>query len=140
MKKLLALLLISLLPALANAAQVSVRLIHATGSGGAAPEAEMAADAARLKKAFGYSDYKILFRHNATMNDGDIKQFELIQKLALRLKLLKGTSTSYLMRCEMLNADKSLMETTVTIASGSSYFITGPEYDKGQLLISVAVK
>jgi len=140
MKKLLALMLISLLPTFADAAQVSVRLIHATGGAGAAPEADLATDAPRLKKAFGYSDYKILSRHSATMRDGDIKQFELIQKFALRLKLLQGTTTSYLMRCEMLHADKSLMETTVTIASGSSYFITGPEYDKGQLLISVAVK
>jgi hypothetical protein len=140
MKKLLALTLISLLPALAGAAQVSIRLIHATSGAGAATEAELATDAARLKKAFGYEDYKILSRHNVTMGEGDIKQFPLLQKLALRLKLLGGTAASYLMRCEMLHADKSLMETTVTIASGSSYFITGPEYDKGQLLISVAVK
>lgn len=140
MKKLLALMLISLLPVLADAAQVSVRLIHATNAGTAAPETDLAADAGRLKKAFGYTDYKILSRHNVTLSDGEIRQFDLLQKFALRLKLLHGTPTSYLIRCEMLRAEKSLMETIVTITSGSSYFITGPEYDKGQLLISVAVR
>lgn len=140
MKKLLALMLISLWPAFAGAAQVSVRLIHATSGSGAATEAELATDATRLKKAFGYTDYKVLSRHHVTMADGEIRQFALIQRFALRLKLLRGTPASYLMRCEMLHGDKNVMETTVTIASGSSYFITGPDYDKGQLLISVAVK
>lgn len=140
MKNLLALLTITLLIPVADAAQVSVRLIHATGGADAAPEAELAADASRLKKAFGYSNYKILSRQTATMSEGDTKQFDLIQKFALRLKLLRQTTTNYQMRCEMLREEKGLMETTVTIASGSSYFITGPEYDKGQLLISVAIK
>jgi len=140
MKKLLALMLISLLPAVAGAAQVSIRLIHATSGTGAATKAEPATDAGRLKKAFGYQDYQVMSRHNVTMSDGDIKQFPLIQKLALRLKLLRGAPPSYLMRCELLHDEKTVMETTVTIASGSSYFITGPEYNRGQLLIAVAVK
>ncbi len=140
MRKLFVLMLLGLWPAFADAAQVSVRLIHATVAGQAKPETELTADTPRLQKAFGYSDYRILSRQNVAMGEGEIRQFELLQKFALRLKLLRASGAGYLMRCEMLHGDKSLMETTVTITSGSSYFITGPEYDKGQLLISVAVK
>ncbi|MBI5393853.1 MAG: hypothetical protein HZA91_01000 [Verrucomicrobia bacterium] len=140
MRRLLVLMLVSLLPAVAGAAQVSVRLIHATSAAPAKPDTDLAADAPRLQKAFGYSDYKVLSRQNATMGEGEIRQFELLQKFSLRLKLLRASAAGYFMRCEMLHGDKNLMETTVTIASGSSYFITGPEYDKGQLLIAVAVK
>ena len=44
------------------------------------------------------------------------------------------------MKCELIQGEKDLVQTTVTARSGSSYFITGPWYGQGQLLVSVAVR
>jgi hypothetical protein len=39
-----------------------------------------------------------------------------------------------------LRGDTEILQTSVSMTSGSAYFITGPEYDNGQLLISVAIR
>jgi hypothetical protein len=74
------------------------------------------------------------------LHEGDIQQMDLGQHLTLRVKLLKDQHSIYLMRCELLRDEKSILQTTVSMASGSSYFITGPPYNEGQLLISMAVR
>jgi hypothetical protein len=140
MKKLIALASLLLLPPLADAASVAVRLIHATNTPAAVKDSELQSSLARLEKAFGWREYRVLSRSGASLKQDEIRQLDLGQNLALRLKLLSVAGKVYQLRCELLRGEQSIVQTTANIASGSSYFITGPSHDNGQLLISVAVR
>lgn len=131
---------LGLFPGACQSAQVAVRLIHATNTVTPSVDDEIRSAVPRLQKAFGWREYRVLSRNTAGLREGDVRQMDLGQHLTLRVKLLKDQQTLYLMRCELLRDEKNILQTTVSMSSGSSYFITGPPYDGGQLLISIAVR
>jgi hypothetical protein len=124
----------------AGAAQVTARLIYATNTPSAGGDKSLQSAEPRLAKAFGWREYQLLSQTSAGLREGDVRQLELGRKLTLRVKLLKEAKPACLMRCQLLREEKELVETSVTMTSGSAYFITGPECDNGQLLISVAIR
>jgi len=123
----------------AEAAQLAVRLVHASNTAPAKEDKELSESKGRLVKAFGWREYQVLSRVGAALKKGEVRQLDLGHQLALRVKLLKAGSKDYLLRCELLRGEENLVQTTVTISSGSAFFITGPPYSDGQLLISVAI-
>lgn len=133
----LAAVLLALAASVADAAQITARLIYATNTPN--PRGEQVTEP-RLVKAFGWREYQILSQTSASLRESEIRQLDLGRKLSLRVKLMKETKPTYLMRCQLLRDEKELLETSLTMTSGSAYFITGPEYDNGQLLISVAIR
>lgn len=124
----------------AEAGQVTARLIYATNT--PSPDGGKNAQPAepRLAKAFGWREYQVLSQTRSPLKEGEIRQLDLGHKLSLRIKLLKETKPVCLVRCQLLREDKELLQTSVSMTSGSAYFITGPEYDNGQLLISIAIR
>lgn len=134
------LVVLGMIPSIGQSAQVAVRLIHATNAPGPAANNEFRDATPRLQKAFGWREYHVLSRTAASLRENDVRQMDLGQHLTLRVKLLKDQHPLYFMRCELLRDEKDILQTTVSMTSGSSYFITGPAYDGGQLLISIAVR
>ncbi|MFA6560787.1 MAG: hypothetical protein WCV00_02635 [Verrucomicrobiia bacterium] len=124
----------------AEAAQVTARLIYATNAPGPNGEKGLQSAEPRLAKAFGWREYQLLSQTSSSLREGGICQLDLGRKLLLRVKLLKETKPAYFMRCQLLRGEAELLQTSVSMTSGSAYFITGPEYDNGQLLISIAIR
>ncbi|MCX7823958.1 MAG: hypothetical protein N2689_00170 [Verrucomicrobiae bacterium] len=124
----------------AEAAQLAVRLVHASNTAPAKEDKELAENKTRLVKAFGWREYQVLSHVGASLKEGGVKQLDLGHQLALRVKLLKAGGKDYLLRCELLRGEENLVQTTATISSGSAFFITGPPYQEGQLLISIAIR
>jgi hypothetical protein len=121
-------------------ALLAVRLVHASNTAPAKEDKELADSKTRLVKAFGWREYQVLTRACASLREGEIQQLDLGHQFVLRVKLLKAGDTAYFLRCELLRGNENLVQTSVTIASGSAFFITGPPYKDGQLLISVAIR
>ena len=134
------LVVLGMVPSICQSAQVAVRLVHATNAPGKAADNEFRDATPRLQKAFGWREYNVLSRSAVSLRESDVRQMDLGQHLTLRVKLLKDQQPLYLIRCELLRDEKDILQTTVSMTSGSSYFITGRTYDGGQLLISVAVR
>jgi hypothetical protein len=124
----------------AEAGEVMARLIYATNT--PSPDGSKTAQPTepRLAKAFGWREYQVLSQTRSPLKEGEIRQLDLGHKLSLRVKLLKDAKPACLVRCQLLREDKELLQTSVSMTSGSAYFITGPEYDNGQLLISIAIR
>ena len=139
-KWLLATMFLALSLTVAEGAQLAVRLVHASNTAPVKEDKELSESKARLVKAFGWREYRVLSRAGAALKEGEIRQLDLGHQLALRVKLLKAGSKDYLLRCELLRGEENLVQTTATISSGSAFFITGPPYSDGQLLISVAIR
>ena len=125
---------------LAGAAEIAARLIHATNAPMSSNEKVLQETEPRLAKAFGWREYLLLSKTASSLKEGEIRQLDLGSKLALRVKLLKQQGLTYFVRCQLLRADTEILQTNVTMTSGSAYFITGPEHDNGQLLISIAIR
>jgi hypothetical protein len=125
---------------LAGAADITARLIHATNTPAPDKEKGLQEGEPRLAKAFGWREYQLLSKTSSSLREGEIRQLDLGKKLALRVKLLKQQGLTYLVRCQLLRGDEEILQTSVSITSGSAYFITGPEHDNGQLLISIAIR
>ncbi len=125
---------------LAGAAEIAARLIHATNAPMSSNEKGLQETEPRLAKAFGWREYRLLSKTASSLKEGEIRQLDLGSKLALRVKLLKQQGLTYFVRCQLLRADTEILQTNVTMTSGSAYFITGPEHDNGQLLISIAIR
>ena len=125
---------------LAGAAEIAARLIHATNAPMSSNEKGLQETEPRLAKAFGWREYRLLSKTASYLKEGEIRQLDLGSKLALRVKLLKQQGLTYFVRCQLLRADTEILQTNVTMTSGSAYFITGPEHDNGQLLISIAIR
>lgn len=123
-----------------EAGQVTARLIYATNTPSPGGDKSLQSAEPRLAKAFGWREYQLLSQTSSRLSEGEVRQLDLGRKLSLRVKLLKETKPTYFMRCQLLREDKELLQTSVTMSSGSAYFITGPECDNGQLLISVAIR
>jgi len=136
----LAIIVLAMAAPFADAAQVAVRLIYATNTPIPAGEKGLQAAEPRLVKAFGWREYQLLSQTTSSLREGEIRQFDLGRKISLTVKLLKETKPTYFMRCQLLREDKELLQTSVSMTSGSAYFITGPEWDNGQLLISIAIR
>jgi len=124
----------------ADAAQVTARLVYATNTPSPTGEKGLQTAGPRLAKAFGWREYQLLSQTSSSLREGEVRQLDLGRRLFLRVKLLKETKPTYFMRCQLLQDDKEILLTSVSITSGSGYFITGPEYDNGQLLISIAIR
>jgi hypothetical protein len=122
------------------AAQLTARLIYGTNVPVSGAAKDLAASEPRLAKAFGWREYQLLTETSTSLREGEVRQLDLGRKLLLRVKLLKDTKPTYLTRCQLLRGDTEILQTSVSMTSGSAYFITGPEYDNGQLLISVAIR
>ena len=125
---------------LAGAAEIAARLIHATNAPMSSNEKGLQETEPRLAKAFGWREYRLLSKTASSLKEGEIRQLDLGSKLALRVKLLKQQGLTYFVRCQLLRADTEILQNNVTMTSGSAYFITGPEHDNGQLLISIAIR
>lgn len=125
---------------LAETAQVTARLIYATNTPSPSGDKQLQASEPRLAKAFGWREYQLLSQTSSSLREGEIRQLDLGRKLLLRVKLLKETKPTYLTRCQLLRGEAEILQTSVSMTSGSAYFITGPEYDNGQLLISIAIR
>ena len=125
---------------LAGAADIAVRLIHATNAPIPGGEKGLQENEPRLAKAFGWREYRLLLKTSSSLREGEIRQLDLGRKLALRVKLLKQQGLTYLVRCQVLRGEEEILQTSVSMTSGSAYFITGPEHDNGQLLISIAIR
>ena len=136
----LAAAVMSLSAPLAGAADIAVRLIHATNAPTPGGEKGLQESEPRLAKAFGWREYRLLSKTSSSLREGEIRQMDLGHKLALRVKLLKQQGLTYLVRCQLLRGDEEILQTSVSMTSGSAYFITGPEHDNGQLLISIAIR
>ena len=124
----------------AQSAQIAARLIHATNAAASSGETGLQENEPRLAKAFGWREYRLLSQTTSSLREGEIRQLDLGRKLALRVKLLKQQGTVYLVRCQLLRGEDEIVQTSVSMSSGSAYFITGPEHDNGQLLISIAIR
>ncbi|MFA5191433.1 MAG: hypothetical protein WC740_11940 [Verrucomicrobiia bacterium] len=124
----------------ADAAQVTARLIYATNT--PAPSSEKGAQTTdpRLTKAFGWREFQVLSQTSSSLQEGEVRQLDLGRKFLLQVKLMKKTKPSYFIRCQLLQDEKEILQTTVSMTSGSAYFITGPACENGQLLISVAIR
>lgn len=137
---LLAFIMLATAAPFADAAQVAVRLVYATNTPSPAGGKGLQVAEPRLVKAFGWREYQLLSQTTSSLREGEIRQLDLGRKLQLTIKLLKDTKPAYFMRCQLFREEKELLQTSVSITSGSSYFITGPEWDNGQLLISIAIR
>lgn len=125
---------------MAGAADIVARLIHATNAPAPGNEKGLQEGEPRLAKAFGWREYRLLSKTSSSLKEGEIRQLDLGNKLALRVKLLKQQGPAYFVRCQLLRNDQEILQTSVSMTSGSAYFITGPEHDNGQLLISIAIR
>ncbi len=123
----------------ADAAQVTARLIHATNTPAPSVEKGSQTTDPRLTKAFGWREFQVLSQTCSSLREGEIRQLDLGRKFILQVKLMK-TKPSYFIRCQLLQDDKEIVQTAVSMTSGSAYFITGPANENGQLLISVAIR
>lgn len=129
-------------PGLARAADDVVwsGLIYATTVKNPAPAPkELAAYSRRLQNIFGYNQLQLLSQHREIM-DAQSEHWLLPGKdFCLRIDTKKGKET-YRLNLQLYQEDRLLVQSEVQLAPKSPIFLRGPLYDKGQLIIVLAVE
>lgn len=111
------------------------------------PEAvteELQEFAPRLKRVFGYNQFRLI--GSATNEIGDRAESWLVPSesfwfgLRARRALSKEARGGFLLNLELYQNKRPLVDTEVKLAPGSPLFIRGPQYGKGQLVIVLQVQ
>lgn len=97
----------------------------------------------RLKRVFGYNQFKLVGTASSQIVDRADAQLTPGERFSLNYRARRANSKEarggYLLSLQLLHDDKSIVDTETKLAPGSPLFIRGPQCGNGHLLIVLQV-
>ena len=99
------------------------------------PAAELAPLAGKLKNVFGYNQFEVIGSHSEKMDNAQERWLLPSKSFFLHVSSQKVSDAEYLLRLQLYQDKRMLVETKANLSSQSPLFIRGPLYADGQLII-----
>ncbi len=104
------------------------------------PPVELAFLKSKLKNIFGYNQFQLIGDHTEVINDPDEHWLMPGNLFSLRVDSKSNSTPGYLVRLQLYQEKKMLVETEAKLGRQSPLLIRGPLYGNGQLIIILLVK
>ena len=118
--------------ALAQSARLSVKVILASNSGGGM-DGSLGSIASQLRSRFGqYSDFRLMGSHSVSLANGGSQNIGLPNGQSMRIGFMGMSGSSYRLQVSLPGGG-----TTVTAQPGGIFFVAGPRYQSGILIIAI---
>jgi len=102
---------------------------------------EMGRLSGKLKRVFGYKQFRLVSQHRAPMKSDKSKKWLLPGKpFSLSVHSDTSTPAGYKLDLELFQEKRLLVKTGATVKRGSPILIKGPQCAQGQLIIALAVE
>jgi hypothetical protein len=107
------------------------------------PPPELQPIAARLKRVFGYNQFEIAGKDDATIEDGAERKLTPSRAFWIDLKARKASVKEarggYLLNMRLYQDERPIVDTVALIAPESPLFFRGPMHAKGQIIVALQV-
>ena len=100
----------------------------------------LAAYGPRLKRSFGFSNYRLMAQHETAVDEA--AETPLLSAGDLHIfitSLMPAPDGRYLVGLLFVEGSQQIMETQARVGRGSPLFIRGPDWREGQVIIVVAI-
>jgi hypothetical protein len=106
--------------------------------------AELKPVAARLERVFGCNQFELIGSATAELEDGSEQTLKPTKTFWLNLKArrasIKEARGGYLLNLQLMQNERTLVDTVTLIAPGSPLFFRGPMHARGQVLVVLQVQ
>jgi hypothetical protein len=116
---------------------LELKVVHATNSGQVDPQLRGVMDNFKFTR---FNGFKLLDTQNAKLGPGQDATFALAGGRKIKVTLVSRDARAAKVRVVMTNAQGKLLDTTVSIHRNRAFFIAGPDYDGGKLVLPVSVR
>jgi hypothetical protein len=138
MRRLVAVLLSCVLCGSIHAASIEVRLIRASNEAEKSDE-ELTKLEPKLKKVFGYQQYKQLGIQKAELKDRETLRLNLGEGIVVFVTPTTSENKAHVIDFEMYSGRAALIKSTVHVPHGRPMFIKGPDVGDTLLVVSLVV-
>ncbi|HET6410166.1 MAG TPA: hypothetical protein VFG14_19910 [Chthoniobacteraceae bacterium] len=108
------------------------------------PPEELRALAPRLQRVFGYNQFEIAGKDEATIEDGAERKLTPSRAFWIDLKArhasVKEARGGYLLNLRLYQDEKPIVDTVALIAPESPLFFRGPMHARGQIIVVLQVR
>ena len=120
-------------PAYAQTASLSVRVIHASNSGGGV-DGSLSSLSGQLTSRFGsYNTFQLQASHSVSVSAGNSRNVSLPNGQSMRITFEGMSGSSYRISVSLPGGSS-----TVTAQPGGVFFVAGPSYNGGMLIVAVS--
>jgi hypothetical protein len=118
---------------------VDVRILLADNQPGAVTDARLLAELPSLKN-MPFSHVRLLEQHDAELADGEQRDLLLMGGRTLRLTLLSHDTAQGRLRVELWNGSMWILNSTVSVMRGKTFFLAVRLPDASSLLLPVRLR
>lgn len=116
---------------------MQLKVVHANNSGKVDPQLRSVVDNFKFTR---YNGFHLLNTHDAKLGPGQGATFAVAGGRKVKVTLVSRDARAAKVRVVMTNAKGKILDTTVSIHRNRAFFIAGPDYNGGKLVLPLTVR